>query len=271
MATIHQLPEFVKVILEVDKSVINQKDCRSCYSSDCANDSFANERFPHRFVKDATALHYASLTGNQQILEMLLKAGADWTLTDWRDRTPEQLIFDNNGSSTEVKDAFIKLRDEEDARRKGVPVEEKPKANGDGDGGKHDGDGNDNVVDGDSAEVKATESESERANGMNPVRGVSNAIHMRENGSGDQPLVMLFLGNSCVGKMELAKQVTLHKHGEKSTSTHQTELLTEMEQEGGFIRIDMSKYQFPLTTANSTGSPKYYIVSVVSVSVCDAF
>lgn len=268
MATIHQLPEFVKLILEVDKSVINQKDCRSCYSSDFANESFANERFPHRFVKDATALHYACLTGNLQIIEMLLKAGADWTLTDWKDRTPEQLIFDNNGSNTEVKDAFILLRNKEDARGKGSTAE-KPdsEANGDVDGERNECDGSDNVVDGDGAQIKATDSKSERANGISPVRGVSNAIHMRENGSGDQPLVMLFLGNSCVGKTELAKQVSLHKHGKRTTSTHQSELLADMEQEGGFIRIDMSKYRFALTMANTTGSPKNHIVGVVSVRV----
>lgn len=165
MATIHQLPEFVKVILEVDESVINQKDCRSCYSSsDYANDSFANERFPHKYVKDATALHYACLTGHLQMIEMLLEAGADWTLTDWKDRTPEQLIFDHTGSNTEVKDAFIKMRDDEDARRK-ADAEEKQKMNGDDDGEKNDGEGSENKADGDREEIKDTDNKSEKDNG----------------------------------------------------------------------------------------------------------
>lgn len=99
-----------------------------------------------------------------------------------------------------------------------------------------------------------------------PIRCVSNAIRLRENGwvDPDRPLVMLFLGSSGVGKTELAKQVALYMHGKESSSIQQSELVNEMEQEGGFIRIDMSEYQFAHTVANLTGSPKGYVVSVVT-------
>ena len=64
---------------------------------------------------------------------MLLKAGADWTITDYRGRTPEQVIFDHDGDDMTVKEAFIKLRDEEDARRKAKEEEEKEGKKADGD------------------------------------------------------------------------------------------------------------------------------------------
>ena len=64
---------------------------------------------------------------------MLLKAGADWTITDYRERTPEQVIFDHDGDDMTVKEAFIKLRDEEDARRKAKEEEEKEGKKADGD------------------------------------------------------------------------------------------------------------------------------------------
>lgn len=160
MATIHQLPKFVEVVLEADKSVINQKDCRSNYSSDSSHASFSNNQFPHRFVKDATALHYACLSGNLEIIEILLKAGADWTLTDWKDRTPEQLIFDNDGNDTEVRDAYFKLRDEEEARRKARAEEEEARKKAEIEGEKQSEDTNEEKKDGDGV-VKAADGEDE--------------------------------------------------------------------------------------------------------------
>lgn len=179
MATIHQLPKFVEVVLEADKTVINQKDCRSNYSSDASHVSFSNNQFPHRFVKDATALHYACLSGNLEIIEILLKAGADWTLTDWKDRTPEQLIFDNHGDDTEVKDAYIKLRDEEEARRKARAEEEEARKKAEVEGEKQnegedsneeekDGDGDVKVADGEGEEEKKESDNKSEKNDIEP-------------------------------------------------------------------------------------------------------
>lgn len=69
-----------------------------------------------------------------------------------------------------------------------------------------------------------------------------------------------------MGKTELAKQVALYMYGKESTSTHQSDLVNEMEQECGFIRVDMSEYQQSHTVANLTGSPKGYVVSAAIAS-----
>ena len=98
-----------------------------------------------------------------------------------------------------------------------------------------------------------------------PIRSVSSAIRLRENGwvDPDRPLVLLFLGSSGVGKTELAKQVALYMHGKESSSTEQSAIVNELEEECGFIRIDMSEYQQSHTVANLTGSPKGYVVCCV--------
>ncbi|CAA7257411.1 unnamed protein product [Cyclocybe aegerita] len=99
-----------------------------------------------------------------------------------------------------------------------------------------------------------------------PIRSVASAIRLRENGwvDPDRPLVMLFLGSSGIGKTELAKQVAHYLHGDKikdkikdKSSCGQS--LTEIEQSGAFVRIDMSEYQHDYTVSNLTGSPKGYV------------
>ena len=49
---------------------------------------FAGDEYPHRYVTGGTALHYACLTGDFEIIEELLKAGADWRKIDSHGRDP---------------------------------------------------------------------------------------------------------------------------------------------------------------------------------------
>ena len=88
-----------------------------------------------------------------------------------------------------------------------------------------------------------------------PIRSVASALRLRKNGwvDPDRPLVMLFLGSSGVGKTELAKQIAMYIHGEDGTSLAAGEVVTNLENDSQFIRIDMSEYQFTHTVANLTG------------------
>ena len=60
---------------------------------------FAPNTIPHRKIKSAYALHYACLVGNVQMVEILLKAGADWEYTDYDSRLPESYITDEAGET----------------------------------------------------------------------------------------------------------------------------------------------------------------------------
>jgi ATP-dependent Clp protease ATP-binding subunit ClpB len=88
-----------------------------------------------------------------------------------------------------------------------------------------------------------------------PIRSVASAIRLRENGwvDPDRPLVMLFLGSSGIGKTELAKQVTYYLNSNEDKTTDSPSL-TEIEESGAFVRIDMSEYQHSHTVSNLTGT-----------------
>ena len=77
---------------------------------------FASEKYPHRLVKGSTALHYACMIGNMEIVEILLKAGASYERGDQRGWKPERYIFEEDGG-TNLKDEFKRLVEEEKARR----------------------------------------------------------------------------------------------------------------------------------------------------------
>lgn len=118
-ATIRRLTPYVKAVLTVRVLNINVKDKRSEDSDSREDHEFALYRFPHEFVKGATALHYACLTANLEIIELLLKAGAEWTAKDSRGRLPEDLFCDR--FDRDIKLSFIRLRDQELKKMKGSP------------------------------------------------------------------------------------------------------------------------------------------------------
>ena len=58
------------------------------------------------------------------------------------------------------------------------------------------------------------------------------------------PLVMFFLGRSGIVKSELAKQVAHYLHDiANQDKTSRGQSLTEVEEYGAFVRIDISEYQ----------------------------
>lgn len=109
----------VKVLLEYDKKAVNMQDKwddsqrRIMYYLARLNEPFA-------FVQGCTALHHACIVGNMEVIEMLLKAGADWTIKDGKGRLAETFIRDSFGD--ERAEEFKRLCEEEAKRRKSNPL-----------------------------------------------------------------------------------------------------------------------------------------------------
>ncbi|KLO08748.1 hypothetical protein SCHPADRAFT_880206 [Schizopora paradoxa] len=116
VAVLNQLPSFVEHIINVDPSCLNisAKYLHRCMSY------LTNRGEPIYSVDGATALHLACLLGNLEIADILLKAGADWTIKDTTKRTAEDYI--RNAHGTNHTNIFKRLCDEEDARRKAKSV-----------------------------------------------------------------------------------------------------------------------------------------------------
>jgi len=223
----------------------------------------------------------------------LLEAGASWDIKDWRDRTPEQVIYDDGTEEARLfKEEYIRLRDQEDERRqekervegekKAIEKEpKKPEDNhsdrDDDDDSEHDDDDGSERDDQDEEEDECTETTDvqqttqsrpievvigEKIIGQRgPVRSVANAIRLRSHGwvDPDRPLAMLFLGSSGVGKTEVAKQLALYMHGKDGVATDKGQSVRDLEKNYGFIRVDMSEYQQRHTVSNLYGAPKGYV------------
>ncbi|KLO08744.1 P-loop containing nucleoside triphosphate hydrolase protein [Schizopora paradoxa] len=222
-------------------------------------------------IDGATALHIACLYGNFNMIELLLKAGADWTIADELGLTPEYYMLTGPGETQAIK--FKGMCDDEERKRKGPPAPEntigKPW------GGSETPDGVKTPVDTvvGTGEMKVDEPKlppprdvekiisSKIVGQRGAVHSVASAIRMRENGWSDpyRPLVMLFLGSSGVGKTELAKQLALYSHGKSDLPANTEVTLADMETDCNFIRIDMSDYQQSFTSSNLIGSPKGYV------------
>ncbi|KAF8970173.1 P-loop containing nucleoside triphosphate hydrolase protein [Flammula alnicola] len=230
---------------------------------DVSHGLFGFHRTVRRLEHGSTPLHYACLLGNMKIVELLLRNGAEWIISDSNDLLPEDYTSVNGDSK--VQEFKHLCREEEELRRTGRFAEEleldrekektelePPK--------KHQVQ---KVVErktklGEEEELRKRHLEIEKIIGdkiigqRGPIRSIASAIRLRENGwvDPDRPLVMLFLGSSGIGKTELAKQVACYLHGDGSK---------ERPVSGAFVRIDMSEYQHSHTVSNLTGSPKGYV------------
>lgn len=124
MTCMHELPEFVDVILSINKrndqtSNLDYRDDRDDFNSDESLDYFAPPALPHKHVRRCTALHYVCLTRNITIAKSLLEAGADWKVQDWRYRKPEEVIYDKDSEESRVFAAeYRRLCEEEVAKQK---------------------------------------------------------------------------------------------------------------------------------------------------------
>ncbi|EDQ90770.1 uncharacterized protein MONBRDRAFT_15805, partial [Monosiga brevicollis MX1] len=86
-----------------------------------------------------------------------------------------------------------------------------------------------------------------------PIMSVAAAIRRKENGwhNEDHPLVFLFLGSSGVGKTELAKRIAQYIHDDESPRVP-----ASFE---GFVRLDMSEFQEKHEVSKLIGSPAGYV------------
>ncbi|EJD07231.1 uncharacterized protein FOMMEDRAFT_149742 [Fomitiporia mediterranea MF3/22] len=280
---------FAEHLLSICPSLINEYDNRSIWSCEASLSSFAPPGVPHKHVKDATALHYACLIEDLDIITLLIKAGADWNIKDYRGRKPEDLFYPKSENYDHIKNVFSCLCVAEEEKRK-MAVEESV-CHGDvnawkeaerigmnawSDWGECHANTKEPLL-----EVKREECvdvpppkppaqsflslekvlEETLVGQRGPIRTVANAVRLREGKwvDPDRPLTMLFLGSSGVGKTELAKQLALFIHGQNGLSTNNGDRVKQLEKEHAFVRIDMSEYQERHSAYNLIGAPKSYV------------
>lgn len=79
--------------------------------------SYLSDRYPVGEVDRASALHYACMTGNMEVVKMLLRAGADWSIKDSTGRKPVDyfILHSDDGS---LRKEFQRLCQDEEERRK---------------------------------------------------------------------------------------------------------------------------------------------------------
>jgi ATP-dependent Clp protease ATP-binding subunit ClpB len=230
--------------------------------------------------KKSTPLHYACLLGDMKIAEVLLRNGADWTISDSNDFLPKDYACLNGDRKMQEFKHLCEVEtsiraQEEELRLAGRFAEELELER-----------------EKDKTELERLKTQEKLGKGeelrkkhcgwspsssprqiftyptvgiekiigeniigqRGPIRSIASAIHLRENGwvDPDRPLVMLFLGSSGVGKTELAKRIAHYLHsGTSKDKSDQS--LTEIEKSGAFVRIDMSEYQHDHTVSNLTG------------------
>ena len=149
--------------------------------------------FPDTFdiradMRGATALFYAVLNSNVEMVKMLLEHGADPLIKTRSGYHPLEVVDDSLPTGQHIKGLLIKAIKSRDQmmkeRRKKYPLEARLK---------------EAIIGQDSA-----------------IKQVSATIRRKENGwvDKDHPIVLIFLGSSGIGKTELAKQIAKYIHGE---------------------------------------------------------
>uniref|UniRef100_A0A1E1X9P1 Putative caseinolytic peptidase b n=1 Tax=Amblyomma aureolatum TaxID=187763 RepID=A0A1E1X9P1_9ACAR len=187
-------------------------------------DEFSNRLSNRASFRGCTALHYAVLTDDTQLVQILLEKDADPTLANDQNHRPAD--YSRNPAMRKLlqehTDRHIKRRKQKEAEeRRRFPLEQRVKQ----------------VIVGQEGAIAL----------------VAATIRRKELGwfDDEHPLVFLFLGSSGIGKTELAKQMAEYLHG---GSTGRSSSAGK-----GFIRLDMSEYQEKHEVAKLIGSPPGYI------------
>jgi len=179
-----------------------------------------NDLNPNITLNGCTALHYAVLLDYPEIVQLLLKNGANPNLTDYYGHAAEQYIdLDTPHSDILVKE-FVAAKANFESnkieylkkRAQMYPLEERLHKN---------------LIGQDMA-----------------ISECAGALRRKENGwlPDDSPLVMLFLGSSGVGKTALAKQIAKNI----VSAPH-------------FSRFDMSEFQHKHEVSKFIGAPPGYV------------
>ena len=134
MAVMNRKPAIVDLILSRSTAALNK--CDSWDGSDNQCVSFASNRFPHWGMRKLTALHYACLLGDMEIVEVLLRHGAQWTISDSIGLFAERYIDVSNGDGKKheftrlcVEETLkqLEMREQEYELKRAKEVEEKLK------------------------------------------------------------------------------------------------------------------------------------------------
>lgn len=151
-------------------------------------DEFNDVLNPNMTFLGFTALHYGVVAGNLEVVELLLKNGADPNVKDNSGHIPldyaEDIKLKQLLQTYSEKYAELQKEKEIEERRR-YPLEQRLR---------------DRIVGQEGA-----------------INIISGAIKRKENGwtDDDHPLVFLFLGSSGIGKTELAKQLAFYIHKDK--------------------------------------------------------
>lgn len=178
---VDEYPGSYQVSMKSRKNPVEAEWCRLTEFSDYLN--------PHADFRGCTALHYAVLVDDKELVKILLAAGANPTVKNARGHTPE--MYSKNSTISQLLDGAkkqfaIKEQAREREERQRYPLEQRLR---------------------------------EKLVGQEQaIRTVSSAIRRKENGwhDEDHPLVFLFLGSSGIGKTEMAKQVAAYLHKDAS-------------------------------------------------------
>ncbi|ESN91999.1 hypothetical protein HELRODRAFT_104131 [Helobdella robusta] len=172
-------------------SMAKEKKLNSLHVLITRDDEFCNWLNNRATFKGFTSLHYAVLLGVDNIIEALLKAGADPTKEN--DSGHKPVAYTQDAHLKQLLDKYelqykqqqLKLEAEE---RRRFPLERRLKQ-----------------------EIIGQEA---------AINTVAAAVRRKENGwyDEDHPLVLLFLGSSGIGKTELAKQVATYLHKKAKNS-----------------------------------------------------
>ncbi|KAF7720848.1 hypothetical protein EC973_005907 [Apophysomyces ossiformis] len=240
VAVIQDNEQMVKFLLEkgADPNLEDHYYPRSHQAANIRQADFSEDLLPYRDYREYTALHYAVIICNPNVVKLLLDHMADPLVRNSHGLTPREYLyyverftgeqnieieellrvkeksFPADKAAHDEKQRKAQLQREKEYRKK-HPLEDAIKTR---------------IV-----------------GQLGPIHALASAIRRKQNGwhDEDHPLVFLFCGSSGVGKTELAKALAEHLHGKQLDK--------------GFIRIDMSEFQHKHDVSRFIGSPPGYV------------
>ncbi|CAO3679138.1 unnamed protein product [Umbelopsis vinacea] len=239
-AVIQDNVPMAKFLLELgaDPNLEDHYYPRSHQEANVRQEDFSSELLPYRDYRKFTALHYACIIQNPDMVGLLLDHMADPTARTAQGLTPREYLYYVERFTGEKN---LKIESALRAKEASYPVDK----------AAHD------------EEMRKAQKKKEKeyrlkhpieealkariVGQLGPIHAVASAIRRKQNGwhDEDHPLVFLFCGSSGVGKTELVKALATHLHGKNIDK--------------GFIRIDMSEFQHKHDVSRFIGSPPGYV------------